>query len=137
MAEITLVLTDTPAGGVAVRTTYTPAIGQTCTPAQARSLDMLRLARHEGDTVTGDAPELPNAAAAERDVLAVLLARCLDPLRNVLAEGSADRESDDELRSLIERAEAALQHLALRAIDAQHQPGTHHLEWPTLTEVVA
>lgn len=135
MAEITLVLTDSPDGGVAVRTTFTPAIGRPCTPAQARSLDMLRLARHEGDTVTGDAPELP--AAAERDVLAVLLARCLDPLRNVLAEGSADRESDDELRTLIERAEAALQHLALRAIDAKHQPGTHYLEWPTLTETVA
>lgn len=137
MAEITLVLTDTASNSVAVRTTYTPAIGRPCTPAQARSLDMLRLARHEGDTITGDVPEPQTSAEAERDVLAVLLARCLDPLRNMLAEGSADRESDDELRTLIERAEAALQHLALRAIDAQHQPGTHHLEWPTLTEVVA
>lgn len=130
MAEITLVLTDTPDAGVAVRTTYTPAIGHPCTPAQARSLDMLRLARHEGDTITADVPELQ--AASQRDVLARLLALCLDPLRNLDAEGSSDRESEQGLRTLIEQAEAALQHLAVLAMTQATGGAAATLEWPQL-----
>ncbi len=108
MAQVTLVLTDTPNAGVAVHTTYTPAIGAQCTPAQARSLDMTRLALREGDSVSGGLASLE----AQRDVLARLLARCIDPLNTLLAESGADPIGLDELHTLIEQAEAVLQHLA-------------------------
>lgn len=48
-------------------------------------------------------------AAAQRDVLARLLARAIDPLRNLEAEGGT--ESDD-VSQILHEAEAALQHLA-------------------------
>lgn len=41
MAEITITLRDTPAGGVAVHTNFKPAIGQPCTPAQGHALKII------------------------------------------------------------------------------------------------
>lgn len=41
MAEITITLRDTPAGGVAVHTDFKPAIGQPCTPAQGHALEII------------------------------------------------------------------------------------------------
>lgn len=41
MATIHLTLIDTPAGGVAVRTSFKPAIGQPCTPAQGHALEII------------------------------------------------------------------------------------------------
>ncbi len=112
MAEVTLMLADTPDGRPAIRTTFKPAVGRLTTPAQSLALDMIRTARHQDATVQ-DAPELLEemlAAAAQRDVLARLLARCLDPLRNLEAEGDAE-DGGATLRDLIRDADAALQAL--------------------------
>jgi hypothetical protein len=43
MAEITLTLRDTPAGGVSIQSSFKPAVGSICTPAQAQALDLHRL----------------------------------------------------------------------------------------------
>lgn len=126
MAEVTLMLADTPDGRPAIRTTFKPAVGRLTTPAQSLALDMIRTARHQDATVQ-DAPELLEdllAAAAQRDVLARLLARCLDPLRNLEAEGDAE-DGGATLRDLIGQAEAALQALAqqdLARMQAVKQP---------------
>lgn len=128
MAEVTLMLADTPDGRPAIRTTFKPAVGRLTTPAQSLALDMIRTARHQDATVQ-DAPELLEdllAAAAQRDVLARLLARCLDPLRNAEAEAEGDGEDGGAaLRDLIGQAEAALQALAqqdLARMQAVKQP---------------
>lgn len=42
MAEITIILRDTPAGGVSIQSTFKPAVGSSCTPAQAQALDLHR-----------------------------------------------------------------------------------------------
>lgn len=44
MAEITITLRDTPAGGVSIHSSFKPAIGGSCTPAQAQALDLHRMA---------------------------------------------------------------------------------------------
>lgn len=41
MATVTLTLTDTPAGGVSIHSTYTPAIGAPCSAAQSAALEIL------------------------------------------------------------------------------------------------
>lgn len=41
MAQITITLSDTPTGGVAVHTDFKPAIGQPCTPAQGHALEII------------------------------------------------------------------------------------------------
>ena len=49
MASITITLTDTPTGGVAVHSDFKPAIGAPCTPAQSAVLDIIsRTAREYG-----------------------------------------------------------------------------------------
>ncbi|MDH4449908.1 MAG: hypothetical protein QE265_04860 [Rhodoferax sp.] len=49
MARITLVLEDTPAGGVSVRTNYHPAVGSKCSLAQSAALEIMsRTARDYG-----------------------------------------------------------------------------------------
>ena len=42
MAEVTLTLRDTPAGGVSIHSSFLPAVGSSCTPAQAQALDLQR-----------------------------------------------------------------------------------------------
>lgn len=41
MASITITLTDTPTGGVAVHTDYKPAVGHPCSPAQAHAMEVI------------------------------------------------------------------------------------------------
>lgn len=41
MASVTITLTDTPTGGVAIHTDFKPAIGQPCSPAQGAVLDII------------------------------------------------------------------------------------------------
>lgn len=49
MASITITLTDTPTGGVAVHSDFKPAIGVPCSPAQSAGLDIInRTAREYG-----------------------------------------------------------------------------------------
>lgn len=55
MAEITITLRDTPAGGVAIHTDFKPAIGQPCTPAQGHALEIInRTHKQWGLTTTPD-----------------------------------------------------------------------------------
>jgi len=41
MAKITMTLTDTPEGGVAVHSDFKPAVGKACTPAQGYALEII------------------------------------------------------------------------------------------------
>ena len=45
MAQVTIVLTDTEAGGVSVHTDFKPAIGAPCSAAQAAALDIISRTR--------------------------------------------------------------------------------------------
>lgn len=45
MAQVTIVLTDTPQGGVSVHTDFKPAIGAPCSTAQAAALDIIARTR--------------------------------------------------------------------------------------------
>lgn len=68
MPSITITLTDTPAGGVAIHTDFKPAIGAPCSPAQAAVLDiMARTKRDWGMIQTGGKAPL----LAEVDIDAV------------------------------------------------------------------
>ncbi len=41
MAQITLTLSDTPDGGVSIHSSFTPAAGLPCSPAQSQALDII------------------------------------------------------------------------------------------------
>lgn len=41
MALIHMTIADTPTGGVAIHTTFKPAIGQPCSPAQGHALEII------------------------------------------------------------------------------------------------
>lgn len=45
MAQVTIVLADTPTGGVAVHTDFKPSIGAPCSTAQAAALDIIARTR--------------------------------------------------------------------------------------------
>lgn len=47
MPEVTITLSDTPAGGVAIHTDFRPAIGAPCSAAQAAALDIIRATRRD------------------------------------------------------------------------------------------
>ena len=47
MAQVVITLTDTPTGGVAVHSTFQPAIGAPCSPAQSAALDILTRTKHD------------------------------------------------------------------------------------------
>lgn len=40
-STVVITLIDTPTGDVAVHSTFTPAVGQRCTPAQAYAMDII------------------------------------------------------------------------------------------------
>ncbi len=45
MTTVTITLTDGPKGGVSVHSSFKPAIGSPCSPAQSLSLDLIGLAK--------------------------------------------------------------------------------------------
>jgi hypothetical protein len=47
MPTVTITLSDTPTGGVAIKTDFAPAIGARCSAAQAAALDIIRRTSHE------------------------------------------------------------------------------------------
>lgn len=47
MPSVTITLTDTPTGGVAVHTEFKPAVGAPCSAAQAAALDIISRTRKE------------------------------------------------------------------------------------------
>jgi len=49
MPSVTITLTDTPNGGVAIHSDFRPAVGHPCSPAQSAALDIIsRTRRHYG-----------------------------------------------------------------------------------------
>lgn len=42
MPTVTLTLTDTPHGGVSIHSTYVPAVGNPCSPAQDAALEIIK-----------------------------------------------------------------------------------------------
>ena len=42
MPTVTITLSDTPTGGIALKTDFTPAVGKPCSAAQAAALDIIR-----------------------------------------------------------------------------------------------
>lgn len=55
MPAVTITLSDTPAGGVAVHTDFKPAIGAKCSAAQSAALDIISRTRKEWDGRSGHA----------------------------------------------------------------------------------
>lgn len=68
MAEVTLTLRDTPSGGVSVHSSFSPAIGQPCTPAQGAALELISRTRKQWGM--GSTP-------------AAALCNCLEPVRQI------------------------------------------------------
>lgn len=67
MAAVTIVLADTPVGGISFRTDFVPAIGQSTTLAQAAAMDLInQFNRHYGHvtpflTITADPRAIPHS----------------------------------------------------------------------------
>lgn len=66
MAEVTITLTDTPTGGVAIHTNFRPAIGAPCSNAQSAALDIISRTKRDWGLIKHKAPVL-----AEVDIDAV------------------------------------------------------------------
>ena len=47
MPTVTLTLTDTPHGGVAIHSSYHPAVGNPCSPAQDAALEIIKRTHKE------------------------------------------------------------------------------------------
>lgn len=47
MPSVTIILADTPAGGISIYTDYRPAIGNPCSRAQSAALDIISRSRKE------------------------------------------------------------------------------------------
>lgn len=62
MPSVTLTLTDTPTGGVAVHTDFKPAVGEPCSAAQAAALDIIGRTKRDWNMVhlSGDANAVPD-----------------------------------------------------------------------------
>lgn len=56
MPSVTITLSDTPTGGIAIKTDFTPAAGNPCSAAQAAALDIIRRTAREYGLVNADAP---------------------------------------------------------------------------------
>lgn len=68
MPKVTIVLEDTPTGGVSVHSTYEPAIGTPCSRAQAAALEIFNRTRREWGlpvkaAVATDKPATPAVGA--------------------------------------------------------------------------
>lgn len=60
MASITLTITDTEGGSVAIHSTFKPAIGLRITPAQAHALDLISRTRKQWGQPEGASLATPN-----------------------------------------------------------------------------
>ena len=68
MPSVTITLTDTPAGGVAIHTDFKPAVGQPCSNAQAAALDIIARTRKDyGLDSPRTVPTPPMTPPPERD----------------------------------------------------------------------
>jgi hypothetical protein len=66
MAEITITLSDTPTGGVAIKSTFEPAVGKPCSKAQCVALEIVnRTAREWGTYARSTAKTATEATTAK------------------------------------------------------------------------
>lgn len=63
MPSINLTLTDTPAGGVSVATSFRPAISHPCSPAQSYALEILARTREDLGLPRADVERIDAAIA--------------------------------------------------------------------------
>ena len=57
MPRVTITLTDTPSGDIAIQTDFEPAIGRPCSAAQSAALDIIsRTKREWGMKPSADSP---------------------------------------------------------------------------------
>ncbi len=49
MPSVTITLTDTPTGGVAIHSEFKPSIGAPCSPAQSAALDIINRTTRDWD----------------------------------------------------------------------------------------
>ena len=69
MPSVTITLTDTPAGGVAIKTDFTPAVGLPITPAQAHALEIFNRTRQQwGLPTRADADSQRRALSSAMEV---------------------------------------------------------------------
>lgn len=47
MPTVTITLSDTPSGGVSIHTSFAPAVGAPCSPAQAAALEIMQRTRRD------------------------------------------------------------------------------------------
>lgn len=66
MAQVTITLSDTPSGGVAIHTDFRPAIGAPCSNAQSAALDIIGRTKRDWGLIKQAVPLL-----AEVDIDAV------------------------------------------------------------------
>ena len=61
MPSVTITLTDTPAGGIAVHSDFKPAIGTPCSAAQSAALDAINRINRDWNTahLIGQADAVP------------------------------------------------------------------------------
>ncbi|PHM20961.1 MAG: hypothetical protein CK604_00690 [Curvibacter sp. PD_MW3] len=52
MPTVTITLTDTPTGGVAIHTDFKPAIGAPCSAAQSAALDIITTTKRQWATAS-------------------------------------------------------------------------------------
>jgi len=64
MAQVTIVIADTPEGGVSVYTDFQPAIGAPCSTAQAAALDIIARTRKSYGLDVAAKPAKDQGAAA-------------------------------------------------------------------------
>jgi hypothetical protein len=114
MALITITLADQPQSTVSIHTTYTPALGARCTPAQGIALDLHRAATRRAEVIStsGDpatqAHERTAALLAQHSTLAQLLTRARQTLGNLADEGCDTAEENDQLHALLVDVDHAL-----------------------------
>lgn len=65
MASVTLTLTDTPAGGVAIHSSFEPAVGAACSPAQSEALEIIRRTRKDWGIAPAGTPTTTAEVARE------------------------------------------------------------------------
>jgi hypothetical protein len=66
MPEITITLSDTPTGGVAIKSNFEPAVGRPCSKAQSVALEIMnRTAREWGTYARATAKPTTPATSAQ------------------------------------------------------------------------
>lgn len=66
MPSITLILADVPGGSVSIHSSFRPAVGHPCSPAQAAALEMINRTHKQWGVHPATAPAGPGVDAVQR-----------------------------------------------------------------------